>query len=66
MHEVMSSAKQLQVLIEKTDNASRRFLDNPHSRELLAEYSVVKKELRDSVVTVRKALEAIHGYPKSQ
>lgn len=61
----MSNNKRLQSLIERTDSASRKLLDNPHSRELVEEYAVVKQELKESIVNMRKALEAIQESPES-
>lgn len=55
----MSPKKPIHTLVEKTGKASRKWRENPHSKELAEEYSKAKEELKDSVVSMREALEAI-------
>ncbi|UAA39902.1 hypothetical protein KIH87_05990 [Paraneptunicella aestuarii] len=60
----MTPKKPIQKLVEKTDKASRKWRDNPHSKELAEEYVKAKEELKESVVSMREALEAIRSEQK--
>ncbi len=51
----------IEKLISDTDKMSKRLRENPNCKETATAYEKIKEELRESLVGMRVALEAINS-----